>query len=106
MFGDELRVMPGESFALQFDLQSVAGLKRVDLISRGETMKSEAFSAATQRAHVRFPLSASQSTWYALIVVDNQGHKAYSDPIWVGVTSDRRCCAQSLDSTGTITANR
>jgi hypothetical protein len=28
-------------------------------------------------------LSTERSTWYSLIVEDNEGHKAYSDPIWV-----------------------
>jgi hypothetical protein len=29
------------------------------------------------------PLTAQRHTWYALVVEDAKGRKAYSDPIWV-----------------------
>jgi hypothetical protein len=83
IFGDELRVKPRESFKLGFDLQAVAGLKQVELIESGVVLKIETWAAASQQAHVDFPLSTERPTWYSLIVEDSQGHKAYSDPIWV-----------------------
>ena len=83
MFGDELRVKPGETFTLGFDLQSVAGVKQVELIEGGMVLKTESFHAASHEAHVGFPLTTQRHTWYSLIVEDNQGHKAYTDPIWV-----------------------
>jgi hypothetical protein len=97
MFGDELKVKPGESFTLSFDLQSVAGVKQIELIGAGEVLKTESFPTASQQVHVDFPLSTGSHTWYSLIVEDNQGHKAYTDPIWVdaitsshaGVNSDK-----------------
>ena len=87
MFGDELKVKPGESFMLSFDLESVAGLAQVDLIGSGEVVKTQSFHAAMQRAHVDFPLTTQHPAWYSLIVKDNQGHKAYTDPIWVDAVS-------------------
>jgi hypothetical protein len=83
MFGDELRVKPGESFTLGFDLQSVAGVKQIELIGAGAVLRTESFHAASQQVHVDFPLSTASHTWYSVIVEDNQGHKAYTDPIWV-----------------------
>jgi hypothetical protein len=83
MFGDELKVKPGEPFALGFDLKSVAGLKRAELIGGGAVLKTETFADAPHEVHVDFPLTTRSATWYALIVSDSQGHKAYTDPIWV-----------------------
>jgi hypothetical protein len=83
MFGDELKVKPGEPFALGFDLKSVAGLKQAELIGGGMVLKTETFANAPHEVHVDFPLTTRSATWYALIVGDSQGRKAYTDPIWV-----------------------
>ena len=83
MFGDELKVKPGESFVLGFDLQSVAGLKQAELIGGGQVLKTETFSGTPHEIHVDFPLTTPRPAWYALIVEDGEGHKAYTDPIWV-----------------------
>jgi hypothetical protein len=83
MFGDELKVKPGASFMLSFDVQAVAGVKQIELIGAGVVAKTESFHAASQQVHVDFPLSTPRRTWYSLTVEDNQGHKAYTDPIWV-----------------------
>jgi hypothetical protein len=83
MFGDELKVKPGDPFVLGFDLKSVDGLKQAELIGGGSVLKSETFTGAPREAHIDFPLSTLGATWYALIVEDARGHKAYTDPIWV-----------------------
>jgi len=83
MFGDELKVKPGSPFVLGFDLKSVDGLKQAELIGGGSVLKTETFAGAPRELHVDFPLSTSRATWYALIVEDARGHKAYTDPIWV-----------------------
>ncbi len=83
MFGDDLKVKPGETFVLGFDLKSVAGLKRADLIGGGSVLKTETFAGAQREIHVDFPLTTRSPAWYALIVEDSEGHRAYTDPIWV-----------------------
>ncbi|HXA35554.1 MAG TPA: CehA/McbA family metallohydrolase, partial [Steroidobacteraceae bacterium] len=83
MFGDELKVRPGQSFVLGFDLESVAGVKLAQLIESGVVLETESFPRASPRVHVDFPLTAQRPAWYALIVEDNQGRKAYTDPVWV-----------------------
>lgn len=81
MFGDDLRVKPGEGFSLGFDLKAVGGLKRVTLVGRSGEVASRDLSGA--EARVEFSLKAGDSTWYALTVEDQAGRRAYSDPIWV-----------------------
>ena len=83
MFGTDLEVRPQEPFTLGFDLASVDGLSRVDLISDGAVVVRRAIAGAPRQAHVDFPLTAQRRTWYALVVEDAKGRKAYSDPIWV-----------------------
>ncbi|HEY5264935.1 MAG TPA: CehA/McbA family metallohydrolase [Steroidobacteraceae bacterium] len=83
IFGDELKVKPGEGFVLGFDLKSVVGVKQVELIGHGAVLKTETFSATPQEVHVDFPLATDHATWYSLVVEDREGHKAYTDPIWV-----------------------
>jgi hypothetical protein len=87
MFGDEMKVRPGESFTLGFDLKAVAGLRQVELIEAGTVLKSQSFDATAREVHVGFPLTTERRTWYSLIVEDGQGHKAYTDPIWVDAVS-------------------
>ena len=87
MFGDELKVRPGESFTLGFDLKAVAGLWQVELIESGTVLKSQSFDATAREVQVGFPLTTERRTWYSLIVEDGQGHKAYTDPIWVDAVS-------------------
>jgi hypothetical protein len=83
MFGDTLRVKPAQPFSLGFDLESVAGLSRVELIGGGAVAESRSFAGGPAQAHVDFELRAPQSTWYALRVEDLQGHHAYTNPIWI-----------------------
>jgi hypothetical protein len=85
VFGDELKVKPGEPFSLGFDLQSVAGLKQVELIGGGTVLQTRTFQTAVRQGHVDFPLATPRSSWYSLSVEDQKGHKAYTDPIWVDV---------------------
>ena len=82
-FGDTLMIKPGESFKLGFDLESVAGLGRAELIGGGVSAASKSFEGRPTRNHVDFELRTARATWYALVVEDVQGHKAFSNPIWV-----------------------
>ena len=85
MFGSELKLNSGASFALPFVLKSVAGLKQVTLIGAGEVVATKEFSGGPREASVEFPLTAVRRTWYSIEVEDASGRKAYSDPIWIDV---------------------
>jgi hypothetical protein len=89
MFGTELSAHPGEPFTLSFDLGSVAGLGKVELVSGGEVKERRTFAAAPTNAHADFAITAEHSGWYALGAEDSQGRKAYTDPVWVTVGPPR-----------------
>jgi hypothetical protein len=55
----------------------------VQLIGDGVVRETRDFGAAPVQTHVDFHLSAQRAGWYALIVEDRTGRKAYTDPIWV-----------------------
>ncbi|WP_420383535.1 CehA/McbA family metallohydrolase [Novosphingobium sp.] len=86
MFGDTLSVRRGAPFALGFGLHAVDGLARVSLIHQGSVVKTMAFPASDQSARAVFPLTADRAGWYALIVEDTKGRRAYTDPVWITMT--------------------
>jgi hypothetical protein len=83
LFGDTLKVAAGRRFVLGFGLQSLAGIKRVELIGAGLLQASRAFEAGARAVRVDFPLRTGRATWYSLMVEDNDGRKAYTNPIWI-----------------------
>jgi hypothetical protein len=82
LFGSELQLKSGGRTPLGVDLQSVAGLKNVELIAAGVVLDRREFAAAPREAHVDFTLTPDH-TWYALVVEDRRGRRAYTDPIWI-----------------------
>lgn len=82
MFGDTLRVARGARFELGFELKAVGGLRTVSLIRRGVVAKTIDLTSAGREARVNFPLTAEGDEWFALIVEDAGGRRAYTDPIW------------------------
>ncbi|THD55405.1 CehA/McbA family metallohydrolase [Phenylobacterium sp.] len=85
MFGETLRLKAGQTFDLGFDLKAATGLKSVSLIRQGAVAKSLDLAASGRETHVSFPLKADTRAWYALVVEDKAGGRAYTDPIWVEV---------------------
>jgi hypothetical protein len=83
MFGTRLTVASGAPFTLAFDLAAVAGLKQAELIHAGAVEVVRGFSGAPRESHVDFNLAGGDAAWYALVVEDQSGHKAYTNPIWV-----------------------
>lgn len=88
MFGEELKVKPGAPFALGFDLKSVAGVKEAQLVSGGVVLNTRSLPDTPQEVHVDFPLTTTHASWYALVVEDGQGRRAYTDPIWVDAVNN------------------
>lgn len=82
-FGNTLRAQPGKALELGFELDSVAGLRRADLIGGDKTVATREFPRGPRSARVNFRLPAVPGRWYQLVVEDNQGHKAYTDPVWI-----------------------
>jgi hypothetical protein len=82
MFGTQLPAPSGTPTALVFEVGSVAGLSKVDLIGDGERRASRTLEGAPVTARVSFDADP-RLHWYALTVEDRAGRCAYSDPIWL-----------------------
>ena len=83
-----MAVEPGVPFTLGFEVGSVAGLKEVQLIGDGKLHDTRSLPAAPLQARTDFRLAAVRAGWYSLIVVDQAGRRAYSDPIWITLRRD------------------
>ena len=90
MFGTQMQVRTGEPFTLGFDLASVAGVSKAELISGGSVADSRSFPDTPLKTHVDFTLTTNHPGWYALDVEDQQGRKAYTDPVWVTIAPPRQ----------------
>jgi hypothetical protein len=85
MFGTTVGVDLGGTVALAVDLESIAGLKSVELIGGGDVVESRDLQGSHREAHLEFTLRPGRSSWYALVAEDVQGQKAFTDPLWVEV---------------------
>lgn len=83
MFGETLKLKPDQAFTLSFDLKSTAGLKSAQLVSGGQVVETRAIEPGHREIRVDFPMTARGSAWYALMVEDLKGRKAYANPVWV-----------------------
>jgi hypothetical protein len=85
LFGTTLHPAPGKTLALGFELESVAGLRRAQLVGGGTVVEARVLTGEPQRTRIEFELpTAGRARWYQLLVEDTRGHEAYTDPIWVG----------------------
>jgi Carboxypeptidase regulatory-like domain len=82
MFGATLRLTPKQRFTLGFEVDSAAGVKQVQLIADGVPLATRDTKSAPVTVHVEFPLTMQRAGWYALVVEDQAGRRAYSGPIW------------------------
>lgn len=83
MFGATLAGTPTEPLRLGFELGSVAGLRRAELIGAGKVVQTRDFPAGSVRVQIELEVPPPVARWYQLVVEDNQGGKAYTDPIWI-----------------------
>lgn len=90
IFGDTIKLTGNQPQSISFDLLSVNGLKTVKLIgfSNNSSRKNTFSSVITEQtlsgdsASITFDVPLD-SGWVSLVVEDNKGHKAYSNPIWL-----------------------
>jgi hypothetical protein len=83
MFGTRVDCKPGRPVTLSLDLRSIAGLKNIELIAGGAVLESRDLRDFHREAHLEFTVRPDRSSWYAWVVEDTQGQKAYTDPVWV-----------------------
>lgn len=82
IFGEELALLNQQELKLNFKLQSVNGLKSVQLIKEGQVIETAELGGLTEISK-SFKIIFKNKTWYSLIVEDNLGKKAFSNPIWL-----------------------
>jgi hypothetical protein len=83
LFGTEVSVQPGEQINLAYSLVAVNELKSIQLIERGQVIGKKTFSGGQVRAGVSFELQPETNTWYSVVIEDNRGRRAFSNPLWI-----------------------
>jgi hypothetical protein len=83
MFGSTLVGTPTEPLDLGFELGSVTGLRRAELVGAGQVVQVRDFPPGSVRVRIELEVPPPVARWYQLIVEDNQGGKAYTDPVWI-----------------------
>jgi hypothetical protein len=64
---------------------AVHGLQEVQLIHNGQVVDSMRLEGAENARQVQFPTRPVQDGWYALMVSDARGHRAFTNPLWVKI---------------------
>ena len=83
VFGSEIHNPPGDELALEYSIMAVSGLRSVQLIERGEEIDSQTFDGGSEFVRVKFSVKPNSKTWYSLVIEDERGKFAYTNPIWV-----------------------
>lgn len=82
----EIRIVPERGTTLAFRLGSVAGLKQAQCIADGQVLQTKDFPQHPQHGHAEFTVHEGYR-WVALVVEDQLGRKAYTDPYWIANTA-------------------
>jgi hypothetical protein len=86
MFGNDVQLAAGEELALQYSVQAVSGLRSVKLISGGTVVGEAAFDGESELVPAAFSVRPESNSWYSLVIEDQNGQHAYTNPVWVTVT--------------------
>ena len=89
MFGTILHHPAGERLELNYNVQAVAGLRTVQLISQGLEQQSIKFDDRDKPVSglekIQFAAQPVTDSWYSLVVEDANGNYAYSNPLWIKI---------------------
>lgn len=81
IFGSEIQHQKGSPLSLNYTFAAVSGLKSVTLIERGKVVDKVTFSESMTSRPLSFTVYPRSNTWYSLIVEDDNGKSAYSNPL-------------------------
>ncbi len=84
-FGSQLELRVRQAVALRFSLFAVNGLQQAVLINEGRETEELSFESGPKAQEIGFEVRPSKDTWYALVVQDRSGKRAYTNPIWISV---------------------
>jgi hypothetical protein len=85
LFGNEVHQSAGDDLALAYAVQAVSGLSSVQLIERGDVIETLLLDGESEPVQVDFLVRPEANTWYSLVVEDQNGKFAYTNPVWVVV---------------------
>lgn len=86
MFGATRTVRAGQPLQLSLELQSVHGLKSVEVVSEGKVVAKKDLKNAKDAVNYTVEVKPAKNTWYNFIVIDGKGRYAVTNPIWANVT--------------------
>ena len=86
LFGTEVQHPAGTKLALRYAVEAVSGVRSVKLIERGESIDALQLEGTDNSVAVEFEVSPATNSWYSLVIEDNNGRAAYTNPVWVMVT--------------------
>lgn len=81
MFGETLKINSGEALKLDFNVQAVNGIKKIDLYENGKIIDSV---DGQLKNEIKYnpEVKPVGDSWYNLVVVDNSNKYAVTNPIW------------------------
>jgi hypothetical protein len=86
MFGSDVVHSRSEELSLAYTVRAVSGLRSVRLIERGNEIQTRMFEKTDEPESIEFSVSPIANTWYSLVIEDELGRFAYTNPIWITVT--------------------
>jgi hypothetical protein len=86
VFGSSVDHRAGDELVLRYAVQAVSGLRSVQLISGGTVVREAMFDGEISLTATEFAVRPEMNSWYSLVIEDQDGQHAYSNPIWVTVT--------------------
>lgn len=82
MFGDTITIKPGEALKLKFKVESVNGIKTIDLYENGKIINTVEGKAA-KSIDFTPEVKPAGNSWYNVVVLDENGKYAVTNPVWV-----------------------
>jgi hypothetical protein len=86
-FGQQVRITQGSKQQLVYDITAVHGITDVELISQGEVAERLSLNGTEQSRRIQFLVQPKDNSWYALVVSDARGNRAFTNPLWVNIAS-------------------
>jgi len=86
LFGSEVEHAARDELALRYSIQAVSGLQSVKLISGGTVVAEAEYSGERELVKTEFAVRPEANGWYSLVIEDQNGQHAYTNPVWVTVT--------------------
>ena len=85
MFGNDFQHKLGDTLTVAFTAIAANGLREAQLISNGELIDTMTYDGEESLVQRQFEVSPEESAWFSLLIEDQNGKLAYTNPIWVTV---------------------